>query len=138
VSELARFTISLEAELLDDFDRYCKQEHYATRSEAIRQLLRETLTADVWKSDTQHATAALVLVYDHHRTQLAERLLEVQHQHTDVVVSTMHVHLDHHNCLEIIVLRGPSAVLRDLGSQLKGLKGIRKGQLVVASAAEAH
>jgi CopG family nickel-responsive transcriptional regulator len=133
VAELVRFSVSLEEDLLEEFDRYCKENRFATRSEAIRQLLRDTLTSHAWESDARDAAATLTLVYDHHRSQLSEKLLELQHLHTDVVVATSHVHLDHHNCLEVIFLRGPARVLQEIGAQLRGLKGIRKGQLVVAT-----
>ena len=136
MSEVVRFSVSLEADLLDQFDRYCSEGKFATRSEAIRQLLRETLTAHAWESDAQDAAATLTLVYDHHRTRLTERLLELQHRHTDMVVSTMHVHLDHDNCLEVIVLRGRAGTLQKMASELTGLKGIHKGQLVLAKTKE--
>jgi CopG family nickel-responsive transcriptional regulator len=136
VSEIVRFSVSLEADLLDHFDRYCEEGKFATRSEAIRQLLRETLTAQAWESDARDAAATLTLVYDHHRTRVTERLLELQHQHTDMVVSTMHVHLDHHNCLEVIVLRGRAGTLQKMASELRGLKGIQSGQLVLARTTE--
>jgi CopG family nickel-responsive transcriptional regulator len=136
VSEIVRFTVSLEAELLQQFDQFCTEHRYATRSEAIRQLLRETLTHQAWESDARDAAATLTLVYDHHRTQLTDQLLELQHQHTNVVVSSMHVHLDHDHCLEVIILRGRAKVLRTIAAQLRGLKGIRQGQLVIASTAE--
>lgn len=119
MSDLVRFSVSLDADLLGDFDRYCEEGKFATRSEAVRQLLRETLTAHAWESDSQEAAATLTIVYDHHRTHLAERLLDLQHRHTEMVVSTMHVHLDHDNCLEVIVLRGRAAhckrLLRSFG-----------------------
>ena len=121
MSNLVRFSVSLESELLERFDRYCRDGRFATRSEAIRQLLRQTLTRQAWADDAADAAATLTLVYDHHRTNLTEKLLELQHRHTDRVVSTMHVHLDHDNCLEVIVLRG--------------LKGIHKGELVLATTA---
>ena len=136
MADLVRFSVSLEADLLAEFDRYCKESHFATRSEAVRQLLRETLTSHAWEADAHDAAATLTLVYDHHRAQLSEKLLDLQHRHADVVVATSHVHLDHHNCLEVIFLRGPARVLREIGSQLQGMKGIRKGQLVVATTAE--
>jgi CopG family nickel-responsive transcriptional regulator len=132
VSNLVRFSVSLEADLLEHFDRYCREGRYATRSEAIRQLLRETLTHHAWENDAEGAAATLTLVYDHHRTHLAERLLQLQHEHTDMVVSTMHVHLDHDHCLEVIVLRGRAGALQRVASALRGMKGIHKGQLVLA------
>jgi CopG family nickel-responsive transcriptional regulator len=133
VSNLVRFSVSLEADLLGQFDRYCQEGRFATRSEAIRQLLRETLTNHAWASDAADVAGTLTLVYDHHRTHLAERLIHLQHDHTDLVVSTMHVHLDHDNCLEVIVLRGRATALQEIASELRGLKGIHKGQLVLAS-----
>lgn len=136
MSDLVRFSVSLESDLLEEFDRYCKGNHFATRSEAIRQLLREALTEQAWETNTREAAATLTLVYDHHRTQLSDRLLDIQHKHTDVIVASSHVHLDHNNCLEVIFLRGGAQALRDIASQLQGLKGIRKGQLVVANTVE--
>jgi CopG family nickel-responsive transcriptional regulator len=136
VSDLVRFSVSLEADLLQQFDRYCREGRFATRSDAVRQLLRDTLTSHAWAADARDAAATLTLVYDHHKTHLAERLLELQHRHADLVVSTMHVHLDHDNCLEVIVLRGRAGALQEIAAELRGLKGIRKGQLVLATTAE--
>jgi CopG family transcriptional regulator, nickel-responsive regulator len=133
VSELVRFSVSLEADLLEQFDRYCQEGRFATRSEAIRQLLRETLTNHAWSNDARDAAATLTLVYDHHKTKLTERLLDLQHHHADLVVSTMHVHLDHDSCLEVIVLRGRAGALQEIAYELRGLKGIHKGQLVLAA-----
>ncbi len=132
MSDLVRFSVSLEAELLEQFDRYCRSHKVATRSEAIRQLLRETLTQDEWAAGAEDAAATLTIVYDHHRTSLMEKLLELQHRHAELVVSTMHVHLDHDHCLEVIVLRGRAARLQQMASELKGLKGIHQGHLVLA------
>jgi CopG family nickel-responsive transcriptional regulator len=136
VSEVVRVSVSLEADLLARFDRYCKQGRFATRSEAVRQVLREKLTDEAWESDTQDATATLTLVYDHHKTHLSEKLLELQHRHTDHVVSTMHVHLDHDHCLEVIVLRGRAGQLQRFAAELRGLKGIHRGELVLATTRE--
>jgi CopG family nickel-responsive transcriptional regulator len=133
---LVRFSVSLEGELLERFDRYCREGKYPTRSEAIRQLLREKLTVDAWEADAEDAAATLTLVYDHHKTHLAEKLLELQHEHSEMVVSTMHIHLDHDNCLEVIVLRGRAVDLRKMAAELRGLKGIRRAELVLAATAE--
>ena len=135
MSNLVRFSVSLEGELLEQFDRYIAEQKVATRSEAVRQLLRETLTHHDFDGDALDAAATLTIVYDHHRTTLMERLLELQHRHAEMVVSTMHVHLDHDHCLEVIVLRGPAAALRRMAAELKGLKGIHQGQLVLARTA---
>jgi CopG family transcriptional regulator, nickel-responsive regulator len=138
MSKITRFSVSLEDDLLEQFDRYCQQQEFATRSEAIRQLLRETLTKEAWEGESQDAAGTLTLVYDHHRPQLRDHLTKLQHDHTDLVVSTLHAHLTHDLCLEVIVLRGPSTKLQKIASQLRGLKGIFKGELVMASAQHQH
>jgi len=137
MSEIVRFSVSLEDDLLEQFDRYCREEQFATRSEAVRQLVRHTLTNKAWEAESQDAAGTLTLVYDHHRSQLGERLTQLQHDHVDLVVSTLHAHLTHDLCLEVIILRGPAAMLKQVAAQLKGLKGIHKGELVMASA-EGH
>lgn len=137
MSSVVRFSVSLEPELLQQFDRYCQEQHIATRSEAVRQILRETLTGHDWEADAADAAATLTIVYDHHRTSLMEKLLELQHRHAEMVVSTMHVHLDHDHCLEVIVLRGRAKKLQQMALELKGLKGIHQGQLVLARTSSA-
>ena len=134
MSDIVRFSVSLEEDLFAQFDRYCKEQQFATRSEAVRQLLREKLTTHAWESQCQDAAGTLTLVYDHHRAQLRDHLTKLQHDNTDLVVSTLHAHLTHDLCLEVIVLRGPAARLQKIAAQLRGLKGIYKGELVMASA----
>ena len=134
MSEIVRFSVSMEDELLERFDRYCREEQYATRSEAVRQLIRETLTQRAWESESRDAAGTLTLVYDHHRPQLRDRLMELQHDNVDLIVSSLHAHLDHDLCLEVVVLRGPATQLQKISSQLRGLKGIYRGALVMANA----
>lgn len=134
MSDVVRFTVSLEADLLERFDAFCADGQFATRSEAIRQLLRESLTTNAWDADAKDAVATLTLVYDHHKGTLSDQLRDIQHDHVKVVISSMHVHLDHNHCLEVIILRGPAPELQDLSAKLRGLKGIHGGRLVVASA----
>jgi CopG family transcriptional regulator, nickel-responsive regulator len=131
---VVRFSVSLEDDLLEQFDHYCKDEHFATRSEAIRQLLRERLTQNAWQSDCMDAAGTLTLVYDHHRPQLRDHLTALQHDNTDLVISTLHAHLTHNLCLEVILLRGPAKRLQKIAAKLRGLKGIFQGELVMASA----
>jgi CopG family nickel-responsive transcriptional regulator len=133
VAELTRVTVSLEADLLERFDRYCKKGRFATRSEAVRQLLHQTLTQETWEHDTAEVTATLSLVYDHHRTGLTEKLLKIQHEYPERVVASTHVHLDHDRCLEVIILRGRPSVLERFASDLRGLKGIHQGSLVLVA-----
>lgn len=134
MSDLVRFSVSLEKSLLEEFDRHCESGRFATRSEGIRQLLREQFTLNAWDSDATDVAASLTLVYDHHKTRLTDQLLDVQHRHGDNVVSSMHVHLNHDLCMEVIVLRGSAKALQQLADELSGLKGIHQAQLVIARA----
>ncbi len=134
MSEIVRFSVSLEQELLREFDRFCKEEHFATRSEAVRQMIRDMLTERAWTEETTEVAGALTLVYDHHRSQLRNRLLALQHDYHQWVISSLHAHLTKDLCLEVILLRGPAGQLRQLAAQLRGLKGIHKGELVMAAA----
>jgi CopG family transcriptional regulator, nickel-responsive regulator len=137
MAELTRFSVSLESDLLEAFDRFVRDGSFATRSEAIRQLLRQTLTRTAFEGDDRAVTATLTLVYDHHRPHLVEKLLALQHDHSGQVVSSMHVHLDHERCMEVIVLRGSGGELRKLAESLRGLKGVHTGELTLAETAEA-
>lgn len=134
MSDLMRFSASIEADLLERFDHYCKTGNFATRSEAIRQIFNQVLTKESWGNDSVDAAGTLTLVYDHHRPKLMDQMVEIQHEHVDIVVSTTHIHLDHDNCLEVIILRGRAGAIRELASKLQGLKGIKQGELVVAAA----
>jgi CopG family nickel-responsive transcriptional regulator len=134
MSEIVRFSVSLEADLLEEFDRYCEGGQFATRSEAIRQLLRERLTHAAWDAAASDIAASLTLVYDHHRAKLTDKMIDIQHKHANRVVSSMHVHLTHDLCMELIALRGPAAELQELAAALSGLKGIFQAQLVIARA----
>jgi len=134
MSEIVRFSVSLETELLQEFDRFCAEGKFATRSEAVRQLIREKLTHAAWSADAVDVAASLTLVYDHHRNHLMESMTTIQHAHGNYVVSAMHVHLTHDLCMELIALRGPAGKLQSLAAELSGLKGIYQSQLVVARA----
>ncbi|MCS7237461.1 MAG: nickel-responsive transcriptional regulator NikR [Thermoguttaceae bacterium] len=131
-----RFSVSVEPELLREFDRYCHRHHFATRSEAIRQAIRELLTREAWETTGKTVVGTLTLVYDHHRGPLRDRLLEFQHQHADLIVSVLHVHLSHDLCLEVLVLRGEAGRLQRVASELRGMKGVHKGELVLAGVAD--
>jgi CopG family transcriptional regulator, nickel-responsive regulator len=134
MSEIARLSISLDDDLLTDFDRFWRKQKFATRSEAICQLLRDALTKDAWAGTSREVVGTLSLVYDHHHPQLRNRLMKLQHDNPELVVATMHIHLTHDLCLEVIVLRGPSAKLQEMAAQLRGMKGVHKGELVMANA----
>lgn len=134
MSELVRFSVSLEAELLERFDRYCTDGQFANRSEAIRQLLHRALIDEAWTGVDGEAVATLTMVYDHHRPGLVQELMDAQHDRPCLVNSTLHVHLTQSLCLEVIVLRGPAEKLRAMAARLGGLKGVRCSDLSVAHA----
>jgi len=133
MSNLERFTISMDRRLLAQFDQLNAKAGYANRSEAIRDLIRDRLVSEKWRapSKTAHAAATVTIVYDPHTGDLAERLNHLQHHHGDVVVSTLHVHLRDHSCLETIVLRGAANKVKNLADQLIAVKGVKHGKAVL-------
>jgi CopG family transcriptional regulator, nickel-responsive regulator len=130
MSELTRISISLESALLDAFDQRNETRGYATRSEAIRDLIRDRLLREEAERAEGQQVAVVTLVYDHHARELAARLIEKQHHHHDLVVSSLHVHLSERYCLEVSVLRGRTAEIKHLGSELLATKGVLHGDLV--------
>lgn len=127
---MERITISLDRELAQAFDRLIRGRGYANRSEAIRDILRRELEAErLAREEAPHCVASLSYVYNHHERQLAERLTEQQHHAHDLVVSTMHVHLDHDHCLEAVILRGATEEVRRFADRLSAERGVRHGQL---------
>jgi CopG family nickel-responsive transcriptional regulator len=128
--DLTRISISLETSLLDAFDRCNEAKGYATRSEAIRDLIRDRLVREEAERAEGEQVAVVTLVYDHHARELAARLIDKQHHHHDVVVSSLHVHLGERHCLEVSVLRGAAAKVRHLGDDLLATKGVLHGEMI--------
>ena len=133
MTELTRISISLESALLEAFDRHNKDKGYATRSEAIRDLIRDRLIHEEAEHAEGEQVAVVMLVYDHHARELAARLIDKQHHHHDLVVSSLHIHLGERHCLEVSVLRGPSAKVRHLGDELLATKGVLHGEVILTS-----
>lgn len=130
MSELVRFGIAIDADLLERFDKRNEEKGYVNRSEAIRDLIRAELLEH--KVDAKaDATGTLTLVYDHHVRELTERLTDMQHDLGHHVISTLHVHLDHHHCLEVIVMRGPAGVLEQAANRIIATKGVTHGRLTL-------
>ncbi len=127
---IKRFGVSLEDDLLLAFDTLVSERGYANRSEAIRDLIRRALVDREWISDDSETAAAVVLVYDHHRRDLSAKLMDLQHRSLGAIIATMHAHLDHDNCLEVVLLRGKAKELKKLGDQLISSKGVKHGRLV--------
>ena len=138
---MQRLTISIDDELAADFDAFVAQRGYGNRSEAVRDLIRARLEAEreVTDPDT-HCVASLSFVYEHHQRALAERLAEHQHEHHDLTVAAMHVHLDHENCLETVVLQGGTQAVRHFAAAITAEPGVRHGSLnvVTMEPAEPH
>ena len=130
MADLTRVSISLESALLGAFDASIAQRGYATRSEAIRDLIRDRLVQEQAQHAEGEQVAVVTLVYDHHARELAARLIDKQHHHHDVVVSTLHVHLGERHCLEVSVLRGPVEEVRHLGDDLVATKGVLHGDIM--------
>jgi CopG family nickel-responsive transcriptional regulator len=127
---MQRFTISLDEDLALEFDRLIRSRGYTNRSEAVRDILRQELEQTrLARQEAPHCVASLSYVYNHHERQLAERLTAHQHQAHDLVVSTMHVHLDHDHCLETVILRGPTPEVRRFADALSAERGVRHGKL---------
>ena len=130
-SDLVRFSVAVPEALLEEFDAYAARRGSAgNRSEAIRDLIREQLVEDDLSSPEAEVVGSITMVYGHHTPGLTERLDEIQHDYIGQVVSTMHVHLDHDNCLETLAVRGTSATIHELADRLLGTKGVRHGKLV--------
>jgi Predicted transcriptional regulators containing the CopG/Arc/MetJ DNA-binding domain and a metal-binding domain len=135
MSELVRFGVSLESELLEEFDALCERRKYASRSEALRDIIRNALLDDRAEREghaEQPATGVLSMVYDHHRHDLSQQLTSKQHDAHDCVVATLHVHLDHHNCLEVLVLKGKLGEIHRLADGLRAIRGVRHGTFAIA------
>ena len=132
MTKLARVSVSLNEDLLKKFDRQVREEHYPTRSKAIADLISESLVRTEWAGGKTVA-GAIILVYDHHKRDLTNKLTHVQHDFHDLIVSTQHIHLDHHNCLEIVVVKGRPREVQDLARRLKSTKGVKHGSLAMAT-----
>ncbi|MEW6757426.1 MAG: nickel-responsive transcriptional regulator NikR [Acidobacteriota bacterium] len=133
MAKVARFGVSMEEELLRRFDALARERGYATRSEALRDLVRRDLVREEWADPGAEVAATVSLVYEHHEHHLADALTDLQHHHHGAVVSATHVHLDAHNCLEVVILRGPSAVIRRLADALLSTRGVKHGGVVATT-----
>ncbi len=127
MSKTTRFGVSLDDGLLKSFDGLCKRNGYANRSEAIRDLIRKALVEDGWNRADEQGAGTLTLVYDHHQSDISKRLTAIQHDDHDCIIATLHVHLDHHNCLEVLVLKAEVERVRDLANRLLSTRGVKHG-----------
>jgi CopG family nickel-responsive transcriptional regulator len=129
---LKRFSISLDETLLDQFDGYIRPRGYSNRSEAVRDLIRKVLINEEWEQDSD-VVGVVTLVYNHHQPQLQEKITELQHEYHHQITSTTHVHMDHHNCLEVTIVKGRASQVRELAEKLIALRGVKDGNLTMSS-----
>jgi len=132
MSDIVRFGVSLEKELLDKFDRLIEEKKYSNRSEAIRDLIRENLVKREWIGGKEVA-GAITLVFNHHKRELVNTLTDIQHDFHQLIISSQHIHLDHDNCLEIVVVKGKPAEVNELSDKLRSTKGVKYGALSIAT-----
>lgn len=136
MAELSRTGISLEQDLLASFDKLIVRRGYKNRSEALRDLIREALLADVVDSN-KPMVGTLTLIYDHHVPNLSQKLTEAQHHGGTLVLAATHVHLDHHYCLEVIIMKGRSKEIQQLADRMLAMRGVELGKLVLTNSGTA-
>jgi CopG family nickel-responsive transcriptional regulator len=131
--EMVRFGVSIPAGLLAKFDALIEAKGYTSRSEALRDLIRDDLVSTAWEQRDGHGPAigTITIVYDHHAREIADRLVELAHDHLDLIISSMHAHLAHDACVEVLLVRGPQAAIQSLSDRLISTRGVKHGRLVV-------
>jgi len=133
MDNIVRFGISMDAKLLAQFDHRIARKGYDNRSEAIRDLVRADLVTEEWEHTTGAVVGAISLVYDHHLRQLPKRLTSFQHDHYQTILSSLHVHLDEDNCLEVLVVKGRESEIRAVAERLIATKGVKHGRLTLTT-----
>lgn len=133
MGELSRIGVAIDSELLEKFDRLIAQRGYTNRSEAFRDLIRDELVEKAWESPDSNVVGTVTLVYDHHVRLLNEKLTDLQHDYHRAILSTLHVHLDHDHCLEVLVVRGKAAELERIAGALLSTKGVKHGRLTITT-----
>jgi CopG family nickel-responsive transcriptional regulator len=133
MSVLSRIGVAIDSDLLKKFDRLITQRGYTNRSEAFRDLIRDELVERTWESPESQVVGTITLVYNHHDRLLSEKLTDIQHDFHRSILSTLHVHLDHDNCLEVLVVKGKSAEVRKVADVLISTKGVKHGRLSLST-----
>jgi len=131
--EVVRFGVSIDEKLLESFDKLIERKYYTNRSEAIRDLIRASLVEIKVEAGNQEMIGTVTLVYNHHVRDISDKLTEHQHMYSDRIVSALHVHLDAHNCLEVLVVKGKAKTIRQIADELIGVKGVKHGKLVMTA-----
>ena len=133
MSELSRIGVAIDSKLLKKFDHLIGTRGYTNRSEAFRDLIRDELVQQTWERPDSNVVGTVTLVYDHHVRLLNEKLTDLQHSHFHHILSTLHVHLDHDNCLEVLVVRGRVSMVKKIADALISTKGVKHGRLTITS-----
>ena len=130
---VSRFSISLPPSLLQQLDGMATEKGYDNRSQAIADMIRAQLVEHRQKFGTEEIAGTITLVYDHHKQHVQAALTDIQHDHHQVIVSSIHVHLDHDNCLEVLIVRGKADIIKKIANELTTAKGVKHGQLTVTT-----
>jgi CopG family nickel-responsive transcriptional regulator len=133
MSEIRRFGISINIKLLESFDKLIFEKGYPNRSEAIRDLIRENLVENEWKEEIRDTLGVITLVYSHELREIPDRLAGLQHQDYESIISTMHIYLDGHSCLEVLVVKGKNQNIKNVSDRLIGTKGVKHGKLIMTT-----
>ncbi len=133
MGDLSRIGVAIDSELLGKFDKLIASRGYTNRSEAFRDLIRDELVRKTWDQPDSAVVGTVTLVYDHHVRLLNEKLTDMQHSHFHHILSTLHVHLDHDNCLEVLVVRGKASAVKKIADALISTKGVKHGRLTLTS-----
>ena len=133
MTELSRIGVAIDADLLKKFDNLIATRGYTNRSEAFRDLIRDELVEKAWERPDSNVVGTVTLIYDHHVRLLNEKLTNLQHSHFHHILSTMHVHLDHDNCLEVLVVKGKAGVVKKIADALISTKGVKHGRLTITT-----
>jgi CopG family nickel-responsive transcriptional regulator len=133
MDKVTRFSVSLDKQLARELDRMCREKGYDNRSQAIADMVRNQLIEHRHEFGNQQIAGTITRVYDHHKPRLLDLLTDIQHDHGDMIIATLHVHLDHHNCLEVLTVRGNAASIKSMADRLIGAKGVKHGKLTITT-----
>ncbi|MEI8218398.1 MAG: nickel-responsive transcriptional regulator NikR [Elusimicrobiota bacterium] len=133
MKHVVRFGVSLSKDLLEQFDKIIKQKNYPTRSKALEDLMRAEVSVTEITNDTTIVVGSINMVYDHHRRELLNKLADIQHDFHDIILSSQHIHLDHHSCFETIIVKGEKKIVLELSNLIKAVKGVKDGTMQVTA-----
>ncbi|WP_457640419.1 nickel-responsive transcriptional regulator NikR [Persephonella sp.] len=134
--KIIRFSVSLPETLLKELDNRVINKGYASRSELIRDLIRELIIEDKWQNEAEEVVGVLTVIYDHHQRELTQKMIDIQHSKYVNIMCNTHVHLDHHNCLETIIIKGKPSEIEKIAIEIGGLKGVKFAKLTKSSKVE--